>query len=103
MFVINTSIQVNFIRAKSTNPPTISSIRVFGPKGTEIYLTGSVTANTNPTATTTGLFSFNFTPTVAGLFKIQLLKSNTPFLDVVYEMLVVVVPADLTYSTTISV
>ena len=103
MFVTNTSIQFNLTRAKSSNPSTISSIRVFGPTGTEIYLTGSVTANSNPTSTSTGLFGFNFTPTVAGLFRIQLLKQVGPFLDVEHEMLIAVVAADLTYSTTISV
>jgi hypothetical protein len=100
MYVVNTQIGFTITRAKNASPTAITALRVYKPD--DDIDTLNIAVNSLPTSTTTGSFTFTYTPTLVGNYRFELLSGESPY-ALMHMVMITVVSEDTTYITTIPV
>jgi len=99
MYTVSTLITFNITRAKNAAPASVASVRIIDPAG--VIANASLSTNTDPTASITGTLAFSYTPSVAGLYKFEVLDTGNDLL--MYSFSINVITPNTTFATQITV
>ena len=103
MYIVSpTPITFNITRAKNAAPSTIAAVRVVDPSKDVSFITSFI-SNDAPTALLTKVFSFSHTPSEAGLYRYEILDTNTSTDKIMYSFSINVIAPSNTFATQITV